>query len=172
MLGLESGRIWVGILGHISERKNPDLIIRAMLGLQCGEFGLMVAGSMTQVVADKCEPLLRAFQDQGGAVVRIDGYLDNETFDRALESVDVTVIAHSNEGASGILGRSLAVGVLPIVAGPPGLKRYIRNFPASLTAPLSIEGIREALLKVKSILPAQPIEVSGADDFFEQLIAR
>lgn len=118
---------WFGIVGAVSSRKNVALVAEALARVH-GDVGLVVAGRVHEGEARLVE-WVHPFVEAGGPFVRIPGPLDDSELDSILASLDVAVIAHSNDGPSGILGKASAAGIRVLAAGAPTLRRDLKTNP-------------------------------------------
>lgn len=124
---LGDDRYWFAVLGAISARKNLDLVLQAIDGVKA-PWGLLVAGSIEEDVADAVKERLGALVQDGKAVV-IDRLLTDEELDAAVAAVDCVVLAHSNEGPSGLLGKAAAAGTRVVGAGAQSLRHDLGALP-------------------------------------------
>ena len=116
-------RFWFVVVGVIDARKNPGLVMRSIASRRHETVGLILAGQVLDGVASEVEEGVRLLRDAGIAVRRIEGYLTNEEFDGLIAAGDCCVAAYSNDGSSGVLGKSLAVGTRIVMAGSDTLRR-------------------------------------------------
>lgn len=136
---------WVGILGGIGERKNVHLVADAVAGLP-DAVGLIVAGAAEDTERD-VEHWLRPVGSQGRAV-RIAGHLTDEELDSIILALDCVVLAHSNEGPSGILGRAVVAGTPAVTAGARTLRADARRSPGQIQwVPLDVSALSVAILR-------------------------
>ena len=112
---------WIGVFGSITPRKNLPLIIQAILDQP--DVGLVIGGSIDPDVSAAIAPLLDEFSAAGGRVLKLPGTLTEVEFDSAISAVDCIVVAHTNEGPSGIVLKAVAAGRRLILAGAKSLKR-------------------------------------------------
>jgi hypothetical protein len=120
--GLEPGRYWFAILGAISRRKNVDLVARALADLEVSKIGLLVAGGWDESMGREAISALADLQRAGTPVVVINRRLQDEELDGAVAAVDCVVLAHSNEGPSGVLGKAAVAGTRVVAAGAKSLR--------------------------------------------------
>lgn len=112
-LGLPQDRRLVGIFGLISERKNAKLVFES---LRAGDMDadLLLAGSIEPEVGAWIDSLPPGDRER---VLTFNGFLDNTLLDKLIAAVDVSPIALTNNGPSGIMGKALAAGVPVVSAG-------------------------------------------------------
>lgn len=118
---------WLGIVGAITPRKNVSLVLDAV-GISGHEVGLVVAGSESDMGNELSEVALRA-KRHAIPYVRIEGRLSDVALDSTVAAIDVAVLAHSNEGPSGILGKAAAAGRVIMAAGAQSLRRELSENP-------------------------------------------
>lgn len=115
-------RFWFSVIGAITPRKNPELVISALEGLGTPNVGLLLVGRL----APELEAGVRAGVERllalGIEVRRIPGPLDEQDFDAAVSASDCCVLAHDNEGPSGIFGKATAAGRRIVAAGAESLR--------------------------------------------------
>lgn len=144
-LGLDEGKYWFGIVGAITDRKNVPLVVKALAALNRPDVGLLIAGRL----ADSVRQDLRVFQEncsQTLALRVVDRLLSDEEIDQFICGLDCVVLAHSNEGSSGIFGKAAAAGTRVVAAGALSLKRDCRIAPdIGLWSPLELTQLSNAL---------------------------
>lgn len=113
-------RYWVGVVGGIGPRKNVPFVSEAVASLG-SDFGLVVAGEAEAQEAD-IEEWLSTARRAGTSVVRIEGTLSEHHFDSIVAALDVVVVAHSNEGPSGILAKAVLAETPVAAAGAQSLR--------------------------------------------------
>ncbi len=123
---LDDSRYWFGIIGAIDERKNVSLVMAAAQGLPPGQVGLLVAGRFSDATRES----LREFgAELPGGVRLVDRVLTDEELDAAVAAVDCVVLAHSNEGPSGLFGKAVRAGTRILGAGAQSLRRDCEERP-------------------------------------------
>lgn len=136
------GTRWFGIVGALTQRKNVGLVAKALAAAPGA--GLILAGHAEdgeETVNTWVEPLRAA----GMPVVRIDGHLSEAQLDSVIGALDVVVLAHSNEGPSGILGKAAAAGRRVLASGAASLRRDLRQNPSlGLWVPLEVSELTHA----------------------------
>lgn len=143
--GVAGGRYWFGVVGAVTPRKNLHLIAAALRRLDPSRVGLAVAGRCDPTALALAMPEIEAFQAAGGAVVLRDELVSDETFESVLASVDCAVVAHSNEGASGVLVRAAVFGTRVVAAGARSLRRDAEELPEVATwVPLDVDDLAHA----------------------------
>lgn len=138
--GVES---WAGILGAIGKRKNVELVARAISNLD-GRVGLVLAGPPElneSEVEDWILPLRKSRR-----VVRIARHMTDGELDSVILALDCVVLAHSNEGPSGILARALISGARAVTAGALSLRADASRMPERVNwVPLEADSIGAAI---------------------------
>lgn len=165
------GRYWFAVVGALNARKNVDLICGAVLGEFDREIGFVVAGR-----ADESLSGLSSYLDTvaaaGVPVERIDGILSDELLDAVVGAADCVILAHSNEGPSGILGKAAVAGTRVVMSGASSLRRDARSLTQhSEWVPLDVQALHGAMFRA-SHLPAPPTMQLGATSFSDALIGR
>ena len=162
---------WFAVLGAITPRKNLHLVITA-LGLlpaeQQARLGLLIAGQIDDTVrtgtsagpstptgaaAHAGQPAIASLGTllaplrAGGITVRlVDRVLTDIELDSAVVAADCLVLAHSNEGPSGLFGKAAAAGTRILAAGAASLKTDAAALPDTATwCPLTPATLAQAL---------------------------
>ncbi|PZS29888.1 MAG: hypothetical protein DLM58_14685 [Pseudonocardiales bacterium] len=143
-LDLPAQRRLVGIFGVLTARKNAPMALDAVLATGAAT-DLLLAGSVQPDVADWLATLPESGRRR--VIVR-DGFLSNDLLDRLVAAADVVVIALTNNGPSGIMGKALAAEVPVVSAGSVVRARELRATNGGVTAELSIAGIATGLRAV------------------------
>lgn len=129
--GLDPETYWFGIVGAVSERKNLPLVVDALANLQGGKVGLVIGGQIAPNVRGEIPKLTGRLTLGNVAVVIHDRLLDDVELDSLICAVDCVVLAHSNEGSSGVMGKAVAVGTRIAAAGARSLKVDCGEAPRS-----------------------------------------
>lgn len=112
---------YFGIFGAITSRKNLPLVIDAVVDAG-PDIGLIASGRIAPDVMKD----LSAIRDRFNIIVD-DSFLSEPELDSAMTLVSGVVLAHSNEGPSGLLGKAAAAGTLIVAAGARSLKRDVKR---------------------------------------------
>lgn len=161
-------RYWFGVVGALDGRKNIRLVASALATLEGRKVGLVLAGRGD--VTDAHRELAR-LREIGVPVVRRDVLLSDLELDSIVAALDCVILAHSNEGPSGIFGKALASGTRIVTAGADSLRRDAALRPeAAAWTPLAEQPLREALATAtRSERPAP--EPLTEDDFCRVIFA-
>lgn len=124
---LPSGCFWFGVVGSIDPRKNLPLVASAISSLNRADVGLVVAGQVRDSVLESAEAGFQRIRAAGGRIVVINRLLEEAEFDQIIAELDCVVLAHSNEGPSGILGKAMAAGTRIVAAGAATLRADCKN---------------------------------------------
>lgn len=139
---------WYGVFGVVTERKNLPLVLRALEARRArgDRIALLVAGQIDEEV----RPILDGYTSAAGLLLEVeDRLLDEHELDAAVAAVDCVVLAHSNEGSSGILGKALSSGTRVLAAGALALRDACRVQPAgAIWAPLTLEALEDAAARI------------------------
>ncbi|MGU3357840.1 hypothetical protein ACLBWJ_11350 [Microbacterium sp. M4A5_1d] len=162
------GTRWLGVVGALTSRKNI-LVVSDALTRVPQPVGLVLAGHAEDGEAEVARwvaPLVAA----NIVVQRVAGTLSDEQLDSIISALDVAVVAHSNEGPSGIVGKAHAANRFVLAAGALSLKADIRANPAlGLWTPLeptAMARAAEALLSRKRCTGGGPY----SSDFAARLL--
>lgn len=124
---LPSGTFWFGVVGNVDSRKNLPLVASSIASLNRKDVGLVVAGQVRDSVLDSAEAGFQRIRAAGGRIVVINRLLEEAEFDQIIAELDCVVLAHSNEGPSGILGKAMAAGTRIVAAGAATLRADCKN---------------------------------------------
>ena len=144
--GLDGDRRWFAVAGAITARKNLPMIAEAFARVADEGMGLLVAGAVLDGQLAEAEPHLAEAGRRGARVVVVDRMLEDVELDAAIAAVDCVVLAHSNEGPSGILGKAVMSGTRLILSGASSLRRDAEAVPSHATwTPLTVEELARAI---------------------------
>lgn len=168
---LDPSRYWFAILGTISERKNPHLILQSLITSGQEDFGLLLAGAFEDGLKEKLAPLVQECEESGCTIRIVDRLLSDLELDAAIRAIDCIVLAHSNEGPSGILGKCAVAGTRVIGAGARSLREAAKHLQDLMTwTPLNSAELSKAMVHASNL--PQPQAIAGLDtyQFAESLI--
>lgn len=171
--GLDADRYWFAVVGAITARKNIPMIADALARVTHPErAGLLVAGLVEPDVRRDLETIAQGERSPGVHMVVVDRLLTDEELDSAISATDCVVVAHSNEGPSGILGKAACLGARVVAAGARNLERDVRVLgSAGCWVPLEVSELSRAFAHaMDSPRPASSIAASTEDftgQFFE-----
>ena len=162
-LKVDGGRYWLGVFGDITPRKNLPLILEAIR--EMADIGLLIAGPIDTTVTSVINPIVAQFTANGGAVQYLGGPLTDTEFDCAIGAVDCVVVAHSNEGPSGVVLKAAASGRRLILAGAKSLRKDADNLGSQATwTPLELEALRRAIQQARRLPePTSAVEMGSAE---------
>jgi len=144
--GLDGGRRWFAVVGAITARKNLPMVAEAFARVADEGMGFVVGGAVLDGQLAEAEPHLAEARRRGARVLVVDRMLEDVELDAAIRAVDCVVLAHSNEGPSGILGKAVMSGTRLILAGAASLRRDAEAVPTHATwTPLGVEQIARAI---------------------------
>lgn len=167
--GIDGDRYWLAVIGAISARKNLDLVMQAME--QSGTpTGLVVAGQLDDDISSEVREQLELLRESG-RVVMIDRLLTDEELDAAVAVADCIVLAHSNEGPSGLLGKAAASGTRVIAAGAKSLRDDLQALPSlGEWVPLDTANLSAAIARAVALPRPSALLDEGSDQFSAALL--
>lgn len=146
---LDESVYWFAVLGSITERKNVPLVADALSRVPEGKLGLMIAGKIDPAIKAQIEASVAQLGRLGWEIRIVDKLLNDLDLDAAVSATDCLVLAHSNEGPSGLLGKAAAVGTNVVAAGAESLRRDTQVMGSSaLWSPLLVTPMSESLTSV------------------------
>lgn len=165
------GGFWFGVVGSVGYRKNLPLVAAAIASLNRSDLGLIVAGQVDSRVLDLAEPYLQRIRHNGGSVEIVDRLLGESEMDQVIAEVDCVVLAHSNDGPSGILGKAAAAGTRIVAAGAATLRSDCRHIgPGAHWVALTEQALAVALALATTKPRPQPRLVASPEDFATNLL--
>ncbi len=168
LVGLDSSRFWFGIVGTIWPRKNPELVVRALkLCSDLPQSGLIVAGHWDPGLWSKFSRLALYNSNVDFRFVNR-GLSDNE-LDSTIAWLDCVVVAHTNEGSSGILGKAAAVGTRVAAAGARSLREDVQAIGGTWCR-LKVEELARELQGAVHRPQAPPQECPTPSEFAQALL--
>jgi glycosyltransferase involved in cell wall biosynthesis len=120
---LDPARRWFAVVGAITPRKNLPLIAEAFARTASEGSGLLIGGAVEEGEMVRALPHLTEAERRGGRVVVKDRMLTDVELDAAIAAVDCVILAHSNEGPSGIFGKAVMSGTRLVTAGAISLRQ-------------------------------------------------
>lgn len=172
-LALDPNRHWFGTFGHITARKNLDLIAEALRATgSVGRIGLLIGGWVPEEEWERSRNSLEAFIAAGGQVVALRRFLSTEDLDGAIQAVDTALLIHSADGPSGILGKSAAIGTRVICAGAPVLRAYVADHPdIGIWVPLGLQHLTQAFASdLQESRKTKPLDLANPNDFAQAFL--
>lgn len=150
-LGLDDGRYWYAVLGAVTARKNVPLVIEALSRMRSlRPAGLVVAGRIDPAVSELLVAAGEVLERHGCRLVVHDAVLSDLDLDSLVAAVDCVVLAHSNEGPSGLLGKAVSARTRVVAAGARSLRRDASFRPEEVSwAPLEIDELTQVLAEAQ-----------------------
>jgi len=168
---LSGATYWYSVLGAINGRKNLPLVVEAFEMLDRQDVGLLVAGKCDPEVIAACEPAFERIQASEKRLVILDKMLTDLELDSAVVASDCLVLAHSNEGPSGLMGKAAAAGTRMITAGASSLRTDSANLPGlAVWVSLSAVDINSAMAVANRLPRPKPIAGLGREEFASALL--
>lgn len=166
-------RMRFGVLGAITLRKNVGTVAAALTALP-DQTELAVVGRWEEDAWAQAQPALSSYQAAGGKLTIVNRRLTDEELDWAIVNTDCIVMAHSNEGASGILGKAAAAGKLIMAAGAQSLRADVITLgPPHVWSPLNVSSMTAAArsaIEGRQRQPAQAADVGSPTEFARTLL--
>ncbi|MFT2711077.1 hypothetical protein [Clavibacter sp. Sh2126] len=169
--GIDGERRWFGVVGAITARKNLPLVAEAFARIAGEGTGLFVGGSVYDGQLAAAEPHLEEARRRGARIVVVDRMLEDVELDAAIGAVDCVVLAHSNEGPSGILGKAVMSGTRLLLSGAASLRRDADAVPAHATwTPLTVDAIASGMADACRADRPAPVPDMGTSRFTSALL--
>lgn len=162
---------WFLVIGSITRRKNVVSIIRALSQLGSPSVGLVLAGRIDADVRTDIDQVLEQLPEVATRVEIVDAMLSEEDFDAFLEVADCVIVAHSNNGPSGVLAKAAAAGTRVLAAGAPSLRRDCAMLgTGALWTELDPDAIADGMVAIMCSPVPTSVQVATADDFARSLL--
>jgi hypothetical protein len=136
---------WVAVLGSITARKNVALVAKAIQLTGDRTCGLLVAGKVDEVLVPEISSAAKMLRAHGHEARVVPRLLTAEELDDAIATSHVCVLAHSNEGPSGLMGKAVALGTRVLASGAQSLRRDAEAQAGVLWVPLGAAEIASGL---------------------------
>lgn len=164
---LDEDRFWFGVVGAIDERKNVPLVVEAAATLD-QPVGVVLAGAQSERVRDY---MRRQVWGSASAVV-VDRRLDDGDLDAILRDVDCVVLAYSNTGPSGLIGKAAMAGTRVLAADCPELRKDCATLGESaVVSQLTVTDLARAMHHLTTVPRPDPRSLDAVD-FVNKLILR
>lgn len=168
---LPPGIFWFGVVGSVDPRKNLPLVASAVASLNRNDVGLVVAGRVRDHVLENAQSSFQLIRAMGGRILVIDRLLEEPEFDQIIAELDCVVLAHSNEGSSGILGKAAAAGTRIVAAGASTLRTDCKNIgPGAEWSPLDVRFLGESLARATAAPRPAPRILASPGQFASGLL--
>ena len=168
--GLEPGRYWFGILGVVDGRKNVALVAEALLRVG-RPVGLVVAGKVEPAVLRSLHQMAPDLSTMDVRVVVVDRMLTAAELDEYVLACDCLVLAHSNEGPSGLFGKALLAGTRVVAAGSRWLRADAAAVPDHASwSPCAVAPLAAAMARAIDAPRPRSWELPSVDAFVDALL--
>ncbi|MCO4253149.1 hypothetical protein [Pseudarthrobacter raffinosi] len=168
---LPTGCFWFGVVGSIGQRKNLPLVASSVAALNLPDVGLAVAGCIEDEVLHQAQPYLEQILRNGGRVEILNRLLADSEMDQVITELDCVVLAHSNEGPSGVLGKAVAAGTTVVAAGALTLRSDCRQIGSSAEwVRLSQVELTQAFVRATQKPHPEPEFLASPTDFASELL--
>jgi hypothetical protein len=169
--GMSPDTYWFGVLGAVDERKNVDVVARAMLAAPSRAAGLLIAGKIQPAVQSKVAALEPALTAAGIQLSIVDRMLTDVELDECVIACDCLIFAHANEGPSGIFGKALLAGTRALAAGSKWLRADARAVPANADwVALDVASLATGVAAAAATGRPQPVQLPGEAAFVDALL--
>lgn len=168
---LDSSTYWFAVLGAITERKNVPLIAESLSFINQDKIGLLIAGKIESQLRSDIENSISQLMTSGKSAKVIDRLLTDAELDAAVSTADCLVLAHSNEGPSGLLGKAAAAGTRVVASGASSLRTDVLALGASAQwTPLELQPLSIALDSAADLPLERKIPPRTTSSFLEVLL--
>ncbi|MFC7926854.1 glycosyltransferase [Microbacterium laevaniformans] len=159
---------WAAVVGSITPRKNLHLVAKAIEKAE--DVGLIVAGR----ISDDAEKLARDSLNSlkaSGRLIEMNRELSDSQLDSIIAEADCVVVAHSNEGPSGIVAKAAFCGTPLVLSGAKSLRRDASALGTSAVwCPLTEDSLAVSIeAQVRSIRDEARFRHFGEDLFIDSL---
>lgn len=164
---------WIGIVGTITARKNPELLVQALELLASRLHQNVGVALMGPIGADVIESvgLLRSRLDRLGVSFIVDNRSrTNEQMNADIQSLDIVCMLYSTSAPNSTAAKAAFYGKRVLAAGPRQYRRFVERIALCETSeldPCSVAARLEELLN--EVRPAR-VSYSAPEGFAEKVI--
>lgn len=170
---LDVSHQWIALVGAITHRKNVPLVLKAVLQTNRDDVGVILAGRIDPNIRVEVEKGVKQLRKQGIPVEILDRLLSDGELDAIVARARCVVLAHSNEGPSGILGKAVEAGTFIVAAGAKSLRRDCQQVPqSSRWTPLKTESISKSINTALNSGTLEPKSLNTEFLFADRLLQR
>ncbi len=163
-------RYWFGVVGAISSRKNVDMVAEAVAAMKA-PVGLVIAGKVADESVPAVNRVSEAMSKRDVPFVVVDRLLADDELDAFVMNLDCVVLAHSNEGPSGIFGKAAAAGTRVVASGATSLRDDCDSWPEGAQwVPLDVARLATALSDAVALPPPAPASLPSGRSFADSLL--
>jgi hypothetical protein len=160
-------KIWIGVYGHISNRKNLDLILQSVLNNS--NWGLIVSGKIDDDVYSNCQEMLNQLFLQGRLVLETGPTTDSQ-FNANIMASDYVAVAHSTEGPSAVFMKAIHLKRKALAAGAKSLKKEARHAgPGAIWTKLTISDVSNGFERLAHMEPSKEIAPMDPHEFGKRI---
>lgn len=167
---LSADIFWFGLVGVLSARKHPDLVIEALRAIGRKDVGLFIAGPISESAARAVRHGVARLEEAGISVVILDRHLTNAEMNAAIAAMDCVVVAYDTHAPPSTLGKSFALGTRCVIAGSQQLQRHAEELGHGLVGPLNSASLSNLMVRALSMPAPPPRDVPVDDRFAEPLL--
>lgn len=168
---MSEDRYWFGVLGVVSGRKNLDVVLAALAKSALDCVGVVVAGRLDSAVVEGTRDVVHELRSRGVDVRVQNRHLSNIEFDAAIAAVDCVIVAHDNEGPSGVLAKAVRAGTRVLAAGADSLRADADLRPDVVSwSESTLVALVEHLRRVRSMPRPAPALELGSSAFCRALL--
>jgi len=165
-LGIPVTGRYIGCVGEINWRKGMDLLLRAFASMEpTTECHLLIAGPHDREVLNLVNGELRHLVDSG-AVISINRYLDDATFNGCISALDVMAAPYppdrTHSGSSSIVLHAAAFGIPVLGTNTGWIGDTIRSFGLGVTCDVNdretlTRAISASLSNAEAFVPSEKV---------------
>lgn len=162
------------VVGALTARKNIPLVIEAFCSADIPSSALIIAGELEDDIREHVTRMVNAAPSHH-PIRLFDALLDDLELDTIVSSASCVVLAHSNNGPSGIFAKAIASGVFVLGAGAVSLRTDLKRIgQGKLWSPLDVERLAHNMVLVarESMPESTSTPVESSPDAFARVILR
>ncbi|GAB14340.1 hypothetical protein ARGLB_064_01020 [Arthrobacter globiformis NBRC 12137] len=169
--GLDSSKYWFAVLGAITPRKNVPLLADSISRISRMNVGLVIAGKIEPSIRQEVDAAVQEAEGAGVNVVVVDRTLSDRELDAAVTVADCLLLAHSNEGPSGLLGKAACAGTRVLAAGARSLRVDTEGLAGLAEwVELEADAIADAMNHARASNGSGARIATGSDSFLKALL--
>lgn len=123
-LGMDDDVFWFGVAGHITPRKNPGKVMRAIAAIADSKsIGFLCAGIIQDDAIAEFETGKSILSARGVPVRHLNGPLTNEEMNLSIAAMDCVVVAYDTSAPPSTMGKAYRLGTRCVISGNAQLRR-------------------------------------------------
>jgi len=172
---MASEMTWIGLVGGVSDHKNPQLVMRAVL--RAGEhtsqrLGFAILGPISPNVASQVRDMAEILRAARIPVIIDATRRSNETINEDVAALDILVCAYSSHSPNSTTAKAHYLGTKVVGAGSAEFLSNGNAFWTAVSSSLTPSDLSNALYVACSESPPRPSSPPPQEEFADRLLGR